>query len=185
MTDFDMPNDVRNAIKSVAEKESRCFQIREDSETSISLMLDVASHPEPDCKYVSQILFDWDIPLPGQLLCYASVGIWNPPAPSEGFSMTPYIAVSRSGEEEYHQMILRHIAVPAEIANIAVVCVREVMEGILKALKDTSLTFSTNHFDDDKAPISLLETAFHGLIESNRGRVQWGEVIQTQKPESL
>lgn len=183
MTDFDMPAVVREVLRAVAEEDPQCFKVNMDSEASISLMFDVSDHPEPDCKYASQLVFDWDIPEPGRLLCYASVGIWNPPAPESGMYTTPYIEICGSGEEEYHQIILRHLSIPASIANDAYAHLNEFIERLLKALKPLSLIYSENHFDNSKEPVRLLNACFNGLIACREGRIQWSQWIQHQAEE--
>lgn len=178
-----MPQDVLNALQEAAKAESLCFELGQRSDSSFYAMLDVADYPEPNCKYAMQIAFDWDIPEPGRLLCYASVGIWNPPAPEEGFNPTPFIDITSTGEKEYHQMILRHLMIPAEIANIAKANADRFMEGVFERLKALSVTYSQSDFNDPKTPNALLPKAFSGLIDGKGVRLQWDEWIESQKEE--
>lgn len=179
--DCPMPEDVRHAIKTLAGKEKTCFDSSRESETSISLLFDVADHPEPDCKYVSQLLFDWDIPEPGRLLCYVSIGIWNPPAPEDGNHMTPFIDIGPSDEDAFHPMILRHVAVPDEIANLAKSDMDRFVESLIVEIKSMVPAFGENQFDDTKSPKGLVSSAFSGLIRSGKDYLQWSEWIDQDK----
>lgn len=177
MTEFNMPDEVRDVIKKVAKKNELVFETVTETESSIKVMLDVAPHREKDCKYACQIVFDWDIPLPGRLLCFVSIGIWNPPTPADSINISPFIGVDKSDEDCYHNVVLRFLSVPYEVSEIGRRNAEAFIARLLEELEGMNITFSTNHFDDDKNPSRVLPKSWSGLISQGDGFVQWGDLL--------
>lgn len=177
MKSIQMPEKVADAIHNVFAAVPNQLSIVGDG-ASESIKIKVADHPEADCEYAVDITLDWDLPDPGQLLCYISVGIWNPPVPEDAAVTTPFITAD---EDTYHSLIFRFLSIPSVVAEVAEETAREVMSQIIESLIPLDVRFNEKHFNDSKNPNEMNPYAFSGTVVYKGEYLSWEKWIENNK----
>lgn len=182
MSQNDMPVVVKDAILETGR--SLPGSLAEDIgiDGSIVFTYKVADHADPDCDYAARIHFVWD--LPGALVCYASTGIWNPPEPADGLMASRLIDVGPTDAESFHNIMLRAVAVPEDIASVAKRTIDKFIAELIPKLMIHNTPFSTASFDHGDSPGRLLAKSYTGLINHKGALKQWFEVLAAHNAPS-
>lgn len=182
MADYSMPETIASEIDKIFGQFPEVMFIDRDIDDAIVVLIKVANHPDADCDYVSKLNFTWDVP--GQLLCYASIGVWNPPAPKDGYITSSLIDLSPHDQDAMHEVLKRAVAVPFKVARKGFDMITLMMSMTIDSLKKNNTPFSESHFSDGDNPDELAENAFYGLVATDQNQlIQWAELVESVRSE--